>query len=109
MSYCVWNERPPFIEEALPAGERIYQVGDKWVVTDQGKPSQDSVDDVLADAARVTQVTRKKGAALDALVNEQLVKRAKDVDAPAAVKEYAEAVAATADLADAVEVKVRGG
>ena len=44
MSFSVWYEKPPFDEASLTAGEKIYQVGDKWVVTDQGQPTQSQID-----------------------------------------------------------------
>lgn len=93
MSNAVWNQKPPFTESDLNPGEKIYQVGDKWVVTDQGKPNQASVDAVLAQGAHESAQAQKKADAFAALQGEQLLKRAKDADAPAAIKEYAEATA----------------
>lgn len=107
MSYAVHSAKPPFDESTLNPGEKIYQVGNKWVVTDQGKPDQAGADAVLDRAASQTENSMKRSAALDVLVREQLTERAKDADAPAAIKEYAEAVAATVD--EAVVIKVRGG
>jgi hypothetical protein len=47
MSFAVWQARPPFPESDLTAGERIYRVNDKWVITDQGEPTQQQIDAVL--------------------------------------------------------------
>jgi len=45
MSFCIWEELPPFTPDPP---EYIYRVGDKFVVTDQGKPSQNDIDQVLS-------------------------------------------------------------
>lgn len=103
MSYAVWSAKPPFTEADLNPGEKIYQVGDKWVVTDQGKPDQASVDAVLTQGTREAAQAQKKAEAFAALQGEQLHKRAKDADAPAAVKAYAEAIQQSE-----APVKVRG-
>ena len=51
MSFSIWNERPPF-ECAADDREQIYQVGDKWVVTDnQAKATQENIDDALKPQA----------------------------------------------------------
>lgn len=47
MSFSVWTTKPPFAEEDLVAGEKIYRVGERWVVTDQGAPTAAQVDLVL--------------------------------------------------------------
>lgn len=47
MSFAVWYEKPPFPEEHLTSGERIFQIGDKWVVTDKLNPTQADIDAVL--------------------------------------------------------------
>lgn len=48
MSFAVWQSKPPFSESDLNNGERIYRFGDVWVVTDQGEPTHEKVDAVLA-------------------------------------------------------------
>lgn len=51
MSFAIWNEKPPF-EFAENDPEQIYQVGDKWVVTDDPtRANQAEVDAVLAQAS----------------------------------------------------------
>jgi len=48
MSFAIWNQKPPFEEKDLTPGEKIYQVGDKWVVTDDpAKANQAAIDAVL--------------------------------------------------------------
>ena len=44
MSFSVWNEKPPF-EFAEDDREQIYEVGARWVVTDDpAKATQSEVD-----------------------------------------------------------------
>ena len=44
MSFAIWNEKPPF-EFAADDREQIYEVGDKWVVTDDSaKATQENID-----------------------------------------------------------------
>lgn len=51
MSFAIWNEKPPFPEADLTPGEKIIQVGDKWVVTDDpSKATQEQIDAVLGAA-----------------------------------------------------------
>lgn len=47
MSFAIWRSAPPFLETDLNAGERIWKVGDVWVVTDQGEPTAEQVSAVL--------------------------------------------------------------
>lgn len=46
MSFSVWKIKPPF-ELTEDSAEKIYQVGNVWVVTDQGQPTQQQVDAAL--------------------------------------------------------------
>lgn len=64
MSFAIWNSKPPFDEKTLNDGEKIYCVGDKWVVTDQGEPTQQKVDAVLEAAASPPSLSDGKLAAL---------------------------------------------
>jgi hypothetical protein len=49
MSFAIWDEKPPFTEDELTPGEKIIQVGDKWVVTnDPSKATQTEVDALLS-------------------------------------------------------------
>lgn len=69
MSFTIWSEKPPFPEEHLTPGERIYQIGNKWVVTDKPNPTQADIDTVLnapapakiPDAGAVLRALAKKG------------------------------------------------
>jgi len=56
MSFSIWTSAPPFFEGDLTAGERIYQVGAHWVVTDQGAPTQAQIDAVI-NAPRTAALT----------------------------------------------------
>lgn len=47
MSFAIWRTRPPFTEAALNDGEKIYEVGGVWAVTDQGEPSLEAVQAAL--------------------------------------------------------------
>lgn len=47
MSFSVWLTSPPFPADTLQNGERIYVVGEYWVVTDQGQPTQDQINAVI--------------------------------------------------------------
>ena len=48
MSFSFWPCKPPFDESALNEGERIYQVEDHWIVTDDpSKANQQAIDDVV--------------------------------------------------------------
>lgn len=47
MSFAIWKSVPPFSETDLNHGERIWKIGDVWVVTDQGEPTTEQVDAVL--------------------------------------------------------------
>lgn len=69
MSFAVWKQRPPFAFDQKDR-EQIYQVGDKWVVTDDpARATQAEVDAVLApkpdNAAALDQ--RQVDEALDGL------------------------------------------
>lgn len=50
MSFAVWMAKPPFAFGELDA-EQVYAVGELWVVTDQGAPTQAQVDAALAPTA----------------------------------------------------------
>lgn len=53
MSFAIWNEKPPF-EFAPDDVEQVYQVGDKWVVTDDpARATQEEIDAVLASASEI--------------------------------------------------------
>ncbi len=43
MSFAVWKAKPSFAESDLNPGERIYQVGEFWIVTDQGEPTAEEI------------------------------------------------------------------
>lgn len=46
MSFAIWNEKPPF-EFAPEDKEQVYQVGDKWVVTDDPKKATQAAIDAV--------------------------------------------------------------
>jgi hypothetical protein len=50
VSFAIWNQKPPFDEASLTPGEKIYQVGDFWVVSDNPNHTQADVDAVLNPA-----------------------------------------------------------
>lgn len=51
MSFAIWNEKPPF-EFAADDREQIYQIGEKWVVTDDlAKATQENIDVALKPQA----------------------------------------------------------
>ena len=56
MSFSLWRTKPAFSESDLTPGERIYQVGAHWVVTDQGVPTQAQIDAVI-NAPRTPSLT----------------------------------------------------
>lgn len=57
MSFAVWNEKPPFAF-AKNDREQIYQVGDKWVVTDDPlRATQEEVDAVLNAPSQAPRLT----------------------------------------------------
>jgi hypothetical protein len=66
MSFAVWQSRPPFAEQDLNPGEKIYRIGDVWVVTDQGEPTPEQIDAVLNPPALTMTATQKLEAFLAA-------------------------------------------
>jgi len=58
MSFAIWNEKPPF-KFAESDREQIYQVGDKWVVTDDPfKATQENIDLALNPQEPTTEPTK---------------------------------------------------
>jgi len=68
VSFAVWPSPPPFAASELGPGEAIYQVGDVWVVTDQGAPTQAQVDAVLAPGPDVPGFISDLKAAMNGIV-----------------------------------------
>lgn len=81
MSFAVWNERPPFAF-SKDDPEQIYQVVDKWIVTnDPARATQAEIDAVLAPPVR-TQISDGHLAAL--LVSKKMITEAEIAAAIAA-------------------------
>lgn len=63
MSFSVWQSKPPFDEGDLTPGEKIYQVGDMWVVSSgKSAPTQAEVDAVLNPPSVVRSVAERLAA-----------------------------------------------
>ena len=58
MSFSVWNEKPPF-DFSADDREQIYEVGARWVVTDDlAKATQENIDLVLNPQEPITEPTK---------------------------------------------------